>query len=210
MSLVSKMRNYDQSSYEPVSAGIHPAICYGVVDLGDQYSEKYGNYSPWLLLLFEVIDETINIGGVEKPKTATYRVFNSNLNSKKGKTQYCKMLESWRGRALSEDFNNSKLIGAPCYLTFTESESSNGDARTYITNINPLPKGFEKPELSGHNKKVFFDADESPLSDIDNLPQKWMADLVKKSRNYAERTEASIQPPETEELPLDDESELPF
>ena len=209
MSLVSKMRSYDQSSYEPVSAGLHPAVCFAVIDLGEQFSERYGNYSPQLMILFEVTDETITVNGEEQPKTASFKVFNSNLNSRKGKTTFCKTLESWRGRPLSEDFNNGKLIGAPCYLTFTEYEKNDGSINTKITGINPLPKGFAKPELSGHNKKLFFDVDESPLSDLNSLP-KWIADIVMKSKNYVDRTSATLEPPEMTELPEDESEELPF
>ena len=180
-----------------------------MVDLGEQYSEKYGNYSPQLLLLFEVTDETITINGEEKPKTASFKVFNSNLNSKKGKTNFCKMLEAWRSRPLAEDFNAGKLVGAPCYLTMTEYEGNDGTLRTRVTGINPLPKGFEKPELSGNNKKLFFDVDESPLTELENMP-KWISDIIMKSKQYAKRTAATTEPPELEEEPLDDESELPF
>lgn len=61
-----------------------------------------------------------------------------------------KVLESWRGKAFTEDeakaFDITKLLGVPCLLNVIHKTSEDG-SKTYanIASASPLPKGIECP-----------------------------------------------------------------
>ena len=46
-----------------VEPGVYMAICVGVIDLGEQYSEKFKNYAPKLRIVWELVGETVEVDG---------------------------------------------------------------------------------------------------------------------------------------------------
>lgn len=64
-----------------MEAGTYPAICYGLVDLGEQYSETYDKWSPKILILFEIPGETLEINGEEVSRTMS-KSYTMSLNEK--------------------------------------------------------------------------------------------------------------------------------
>ena len=57
--------------FDPIAQGVHQAICYGLFDLGTQFSDKFGNWSHKILLCWEIPEERIQI---EKDGKKTTRV----------------------------------------------------------------------------------------------------------------------------------------
>ena len=53
------------NNYEPIPEGTYPGICYSIVDLGDQYSEKYDKVAHKCRITWEVVGETIEVDGKE-------------------------------------------------------------------------------------------------------------------------------------------------
>ena len=55
-----------ESAIAPIDAGTYPAVCYGLIDIGLQWSETYRKSSPKVVILWELPTEKIEIGGEEK------------------------------------------------------------------------------------------------------------------------------------------------
>ena len=103
-------------NFVPVSEGVHTAVCIWVIDLGDQYSEKFDNTSRKVQLTWEIPDETIEIDGEQKPRVIS-KEYTLSLNEKAVLRQH---LEAWRGKKFSEEelkgFDLANIIGASCQL----------------------------------------------------------------------------------------------
>jgi hypothetical protein len=173
--------NNGGTTYEPVSEGAFIAICYSIVDLGDQYSEKFGNTSRKVLLTWELPDETIEIEGEIKPR-AISKEYTLSLNEK---ANLKKDLEAWRGKKFTEEelkgFDLENVLGKACQLQIVHSTKEN---KTYanIAAIMGLPKGV-KPGAP-KNQTVYFDIEaDNALSNVNLLPT-WVQDKIKKSEQY--------------------------
>lgn len=170
---------------EPISAGMHTAVCYGVIDLGVQFSELWQKEQHKILIIWETDEEMTTAEGEKKPKSIS-KEFVLSLHEK---SDLYKTLISWRGKAFTAEemagFDVSKVLGAPCLLNIVSVEKND---RTYanIGSITPLMKGQAVPELV--NKKVFFELTEETLGKIDDLPQ-WIGDKIKRSITYSKLTE---------------------
>ena len=70
-----------ESTFEPISEGLHLAICTGVIDLGQQYSEMYDKFQPKVMVMWEVCDETFEQDGQQIPRSIS-KEFTSSFNEK--------------------------------------------------------------------------------------------------------------------------------
>lgn len=172
------------SGFEPIEAGTHRAICYGLVDLGKQYNELSGKLQHRIQIMFELPDELYTTkDGEEMPRTIS-KQYTASLNNKS--TLY-KDLIAWRGRAFSDDelkaFNLKNIVGAPCMLSVTHTEKGE-NVYANISGIMKMPKGMGA--ITPVNALMIFDVDESPLEMLDELPE-WLANIIRKSEEYNER-----------------------
>lgn len=201
------------SAIAPIEAGTHPAICYGLVDLGMQYSEKYKNSSQKVLLMWELPNEKIEIDGEQKSRVIS-QTYTCSLNEK---AVLRKDLASWRGRDFTDDelaeFDLRSVVGVPCLLSIIHRESG-GSTYANVGGVMKMPKGM--PALVQTMETVIFDLDDSPLEDIEKLPQ-WVRDKIKASQTYKERIAGSGHlpgdpEPGEDEFPtmLEDDPEIPF
>ncbi len=201
------------SAIAPIEAGTHPAICYGLVDLGMQYSEKYKNSSQKVLLMWELPNEKIEIDGEQKSRVIS-QTYTCSLNEK---AVLRKDLASWRGRDFTDDelaeFDLRSVVGVPCLLSIIHRESG-GSTYANVGGVMKMPKGM--PALVQTMETVIFDLDDSPLEDIEKLPQ-WVRDKIKASQTYKERIAGSghlpgYPEPGEDEFPamLEDDPEIPF
>lgn len=170
--------------FEPIEAGTHRAICYGLIDLGRQFNELSGKMQHRIQVMFELPDELYTTkDGEELPRTIS-KQYTASLNNKA--TLY-KDLIAWRGRPFTDAelkaFNLKNIVGAPCMLSITHTERGEN---TYanISGVMKMPKGMGEITLT--NERVIFDIDESPLEMIDSFPG-WIADIIRKSEEYNER-----------------------
>ena len=53
-----KIKEKAKPKIPPVDAGVYVSICVGVIDLGEQYSEKFKNYSNKMQIVWELCGET--------------------------------------------------------------------------------------------------------------------------------------------------------
>lgn len=195
--------------FDPVPAGTYAAVCYEMVDLGEQYSERFNNTSRQVLIGWQIPSETITIDGVEKPRVVS-KQYTLSLNTK---ARLRSDLVSWRGRDFTEQelkgFDLKNIVGKPCMLSIIHKDS-NGKTYANVSGILAMPKGTPKPALSSPDDIIIFDLDADPLEKINDLPQ-WIAERIRRSSTYEERLYAEGASPVefTEELD-EDESELPF
>lgn len=205
MSLIIK----SSGGSKPLEPGTYTAVCYGLIDIGRQYSEQFGSSSPKVVIMWEIPDEKITIDGEEKSRvvSATYTM---SLNEK---ANLRKVLAAWRGKDFTAEelkgFNLSSILGVPCLLNIARREST---GKTFVAGVMQPPKGTKKPKAT--MAPILFDLDNDPLEKIETLPA-WIQDSIKKSETYKDRLagvghgeEGPAVEPVMEELL--DESDLPF
>lgn len=197
------------TGFEPVPAGTYPAVCYQMIDLGEQYSEKFNNSSRQVLIGWQIPSETISIDGVEKPRVVS-KQYTLSLNTK---ARLRSDLVSWRGRDFTDQelkgFDLKNIVGKPCMVSVIHKDS-NGKTYANVSGVLALPKGMPKPAVSSPDDIIVFDLDADPLEKINELPQ-WIADRIRRSSTYEERLYAEgAAPVEFNEEPLDSEEDLPF
>lgn len=133
--------------FDPIPAGVHRAVCTGVVDLGMQpsFNPAYKpNYK--LLLTFELPDELTDDG---EPRL----ISDTQTASMSKKANLRKIVESWYSKSFPDDeaageFDLRNLLGRPAFISVIHK--SKGD-KTYanISSVSALPKSAEKPEPKG-------------------------------------------------------------
>lgn len=188
----------ENSSIPPIEAGAYPAVCIGIIDIGEQYNKAYDNYARKCIFQFEIPSETIVIDGEEKPRIIS-ETYTASLGEK---ATLRKTLESWRGREFTQDelmcFDLENVLGAPCMLNIVHKENSKGSKFAKITAITRLPKGFEVSTET--EKKIYSLNDADALEKLETLPE-WIQNRIKESNNYTALT-ATFTEIEDESLPF--------
>lgn len=177
--------------------GVYMAVCIGVVDLGEQYSEKFKNYSNKVLFIFEFPEERVEVDGEDKPRWMS-REFTISQSKK---SKLFEFVGSWNGvQYTAESFGEVELfdqIGKPCQLQLVTSESGE---YTNIAAVMQLPKGVkvERKETDTYA----FDTEEWDDSVFERLPD-WIRERIMKSTQY----QNSHAPTDAVDFPEEDEQE---
>jgi hypothetical protein len=190
---------------DPVPAGVHPAVCYSVVDLGtqDPGNSKF-RPSRKVMITWELPYETINVEGKDVPRAISCEY---TLSIGKKATLRA-VLESWRGRPFTADeldgFDVSKLVGANCQLNVVHKPGVSDPSKVYarINGVMPLAKGQAK--LAPVNPTVTFDIPEDGEIVIPKAIPEWVTAKIIQSEEYKARsgsshTEATAAEPTSEE-----------
>lgn len=129
--------------FEPVSPGIHPAICYYVVDLGTQET-TFKNHTRIVhqgRIGWEVQDEKTKEG---KPKV----IFQKFAITTSARGNLRKALNAWRGKELTdkemEAFDLQKLIGTQCQILVESSIANDGNTYFNVTKVVNHPEWPKK------------------------------------------------------------------
>jgi hypothetical protein len=172
------------------------AVCVGVVDLGEQYSEKFKSYSNKVKFVWALPGETIEIDGnpEERQLSKEFTISASKKGSLRG------FLESWNGKSYSdEEFMDVDLfdqIGKACQLQVVLNDTGE---YSNVANLMPLPKGMPAPT----SQTAFFTWDMDAWDDaaFEKLPV-WTQEQIKKSTQYqkdhAPKTVVEVKPEATE------------
>lgn len=196
------------SGIAPLAEDTYPAVCYALIDLGDQYSAAYDKYNRKVVIGWELPGETLTIDGEEVPRT----FWNTYTASLSQKAQLRKDLTSWRGKEFTAEelkgFNLRNIVGVPCMIQIVHRKSADG-SKTYanLASVTKLPKGFPAPK--GTLKPLIYDIEESDPSLVEELPE-WMRDKIKASSNFQYHLQELQKKPKMQELEDDDEGTLPF
>lgn len=195
-----------------IPAGNHVARCYEMIQIGT-IVEKTGLYagkeSHKVRLTWETPDEKHDFGNGLRP-FAISKEFTLSMHEK---STLRKILESWRGKAFTEEeakrFDITKLLGKPCMVNVIHKKSGAGKDYADISSISALPKNFTCPDQV--NKSQILSFDEWNETIFESLPG-FIKDKIKSSKEFANlmnpgKTEAAPAPQASDEV---DTSDLPF
>lgn len=162
----------------PVEPGVYMAVCCGVVDLGEQYSEKYKSYSPKVKIVWALPSETIEVDG----KTEERQLSREFTIATKKSCHLRTLIGSWNSKNYSDEewgeFDLFEQVGKACQLNVVLN-----DTKEYanVDSVIPLPKGFPAPT----SKTAFFTWDMDNWDDaaFEKLPA-WTQEQIKKSTQY--------------------------
>lgn len=179
MALLAKKKT--KSSVPPLAADTYPAVCVGVVDLGEQHSEKFKNYQNKVMFLFEIIGETVDVDGEAKPRWLS-KEFTLSLSEK---SNLAKTIEAWTGKEITEDesengYDVTQLVGRSALVVVTVKENDNGTFND-ITVITAPPKRMKIPDAE--SEPLCFIIEEWNTEIFEKLPE-WIQNKIKKSTEY--------------------------
>ena len=186
-----KIKDRSKPKAPPVEPGVYMAVCVGVVDLGEQYSEMFKSYSNKVKFVWALPSETIEIDGKPEERQLS-KEFTISASKKAALRNF---LESWNGNTYSdEEFGEFDLfdqIGKACQLQVVLNETKE---YSNVANLMPLPKGMPVPT----SKTAFFTWDMDAWDDaaLEKLPA-WTQEQIKKStqyqKNHAPDTVVAVQ-----------------
>lgn len=173
---------------DPVSAGVHQAVCYSVIDLGVQPPTN-AQFSPHqkVQIGWEIPGEMIDTDEGPKPRV----VGKEYTLSLRKKANLLAALQSWRGRPFTQaeldGFEVADVIGANCLLNIIHKPSKDG-TKIYanVLGIMPLPKGM--PILKPINPTMKFDI---PKDGAITLPEE-MPEFIKNKIMHSEEWIARV------------------
>lgn len=169
--------------YKPIEEGTYLALCYGLIDMGDVYSEQYDKCSPKFMILWELAGAgTIAIDGREFNRTVS-KTYSKSLGTK---SNLRKDLRAWRGREFTEEelmkFNMANILGAPCQIQII-NQTSNGKTYSNIAAIMNLPKGMPKPEAT--QAIIQWDFEDYKIGDDAwNMIPEWIRNQIENNETY--------------------------
>ena len=195
-----KIKDRARPALPPVPAGQYLAVCVGVYDLGEQYSEKYKNYSPKIMISFDIPTVTIEVDGKQEPRQLSKEFTISGKNNSKLRA----FISSWNGVQYSDEafgeFDPLTQVGKPAMINVLLNETGE---YANIDTIMPLFPGLNAPTTSTPLK--VWDMDQWDDKAFGELPG-WVQDKIKKStqyqKNHAPETVVEVKPPETEVCPI--------
>ena len=211
MGLMAKAKG--ESTFTPVSEGLHPAICSGVVDLGMQPgSDMFPKPKRQVYLRFDCVDEQIEYEKDGKALSGPARCGATYTLSLGEKSKLRPLLESWRGKKFTDaeldGFDVSRLLGAPGQVQILHTHK-NGNTYANVQTIVPFPKGVDKPKAP--DDAVYFSAadPDCPQSTFDRLP-KWLQEKIKSRLADDEDGLRPSASPETSNDSPDFDDDIPF
>lgn len=191
-----KIKDRAKPKIPAVEPGVYMAVCVGVIDLGEQYSEMYKSYSNKVKFVWALPGETIEIDGKTEERQLSREFAVATKKNSKLRT----FLGGWNSKNYSdEEFMELDLfdqIGKPCQLNVVLNDTGE---YANVDSIMPLPKGFTAPET----KTAFFTWDMDAWDDavFEKLPA-WTQEQIKKSTQYQKEhtpdTTIEVKAPETE------------
>lgn len=190
-----KVKDRAKPKLPPVEPGVYMAVCIGVIDLGEQYSEMFKSYSNKVLFVWELPSETVEVDGEQKPRQLSKEFTISSSN----KSNFRKFIESWNSKSYGDDefleFDIFDQVGKPCQLNVVLNETKE---YSNVDNLMPIPRGFPAPQSD--TERIYWDMDAWNDEAFGKLPE-WIQEKIKKSSQYQQNhlpaTTVEVKPPES-------------
>ncbi len=173
-----KVKDRAKPKLPPVEPGVYIGICVGIIDLGEQYSEKFKNYRNEVQIVWELVGETVEVDGEQKPRqlSRTFSVAASKKSSIRG------FISSWNGVQYSDDqFADLDLFdqaGKVCQLSVVLNDTGE---YANVDSVIPLPKGMPAPKTD--TPLILWNMDNWTNDGFEALPE-WVQEKIKKSTQY--------------------------
>ncbi len=170
--------------FPPIEAGTYQGVCYSVIDLGTQHTTYEGTEkeTAQILITWEIPAARIEIEGQDLPRAISKRYTNS-LGKKATLFQH---LESWRGKAFTEDelggFQVDDVLGANCLVTIINDTNREGKLKAKVASVAHLVKGMAK--LKPENLIVSYNMQTDGIDEIPPFVPNWVKDIIKESMEY--------------------------
>lgn len=173
-----KVKERAKPKVPPVAPGVYIAVCVSIIDLGEQYNEKFKNYQNKIKIVWELIGETVEIDGDTKPRQLSKEFTVSSSNKSKLRA----FISSWNGKQYGEEeFGEFELfdqLGKPCQLQVILNETGE---YANVENLMPLPKGIPDPKAT--SEFITWDMEKWDDTVFEKLPE-WTKEQIKKSTQY--------------------------
>lgn len=185
---------------------LHLAICYGIWDIGTQFSERWDKSVHKVVIVWE-IPECRGEFERDGKKVSLPRVISRKYTVSLGKKSDLKRdLESWRGKKFTDEelkgFDIKKLLGVPCQIQIIHDKV---DDKVYA-NISAIIKAPAGTKLIPENPIKFFSFEEG--GKIPEGTPEWIMDLIRQSEEFKNiGTHAEI---DEEHDSSDEEETVPF
>lgn len=140
-------------TFQSAPPGTHIARCIRIIDIGTHHGEYQGkpNVRKQILIFWELPDEAMDDG---KPFIAS-KFYTASLSEK---ATLRADLESWRGKAFTEDelagFDLKAILNQPCMLSIIDKKGGG----TKVGGVMKLPKGTNVALAT--NEVYAFDIDD--------------------------------------------------
>jgi len=178
MSLIAKSDG--NVNIEKLEDGVYTAVSSMIIDLGMQKNSLDNNVRRKFLMVWNIVDEYIEINGEKLPRVIS-KEYTLSLNEK---SNLRKDLQAWRGKPFTDEelqgFDMKNVLNKACQLQIITIEK-NGKNYTNIASIMGLPKGMTVQVLE--NTIEFYIANQETWGSLRTIP-KWMIEKIKKSENY--------------------------
>lgn len=213
MGLMAK-KSGDGTDYEPIPEGTHHAVCYSIIDLGTQHSQKFDNEAYKVCVTWEIPKERIEIDGKDLPR-AISRIYTLSLHEK---SNLFKDLTAWRGKHFTDDeldgFDIFNVLGANCLLQTCHTVK---DSKTYSNIVSVAKLMVGMPKLEPENPTVTYSIMENGIEIPESVPD-WLKLIIRKSSEYQmvfkNKDNPAFQEPAEVEQPDDldpgESDEIPF
>lgn len=181
-----KIKDRAKPKAPPVEPGVYMAVCVGVVDLGEQYSEVYKSYSNKVKFVWALPGELMEVDGKMEERQLSREFSVATKKTSKLRT----FLGSWNSKNYSDDeymeLDLFEQVGKACQLNVVLNDTGE---YANVDSVMPIPKGMPAPT----SKTAFFtwDMDKWDDASFEKLPQ-WTQDQIKKSTQY-QKDHAPVQ-----------------
>lgn len=181
---------------ELIEAGNYVARCYRMVEIGTVDEEFLGVKKQMhkVRIGWELPTElkTFNPEKGEQPCV----IDKEYTLSLADKANLRKDLQSWRGKAFSDDeaeaFDITKLLGVPCMLNIIHVQGKKDPTKTYqaIGSVSPMPKGLICPPQV--NEMFVFDFENFDEMKFNSLPD-FLKEQIAKTPEYREAISQNVE-----------------
>lgn len=158
-----------------VEAGLYPAVCYGLIDIGTQENEYQGkvNYQRKAILKFELLDEF----NEDDKRIVLSQIYNMSLNEM---SKFRKHLKGWRGRDFTDEelsnFEPKKVLGTNVILNITINDKGRAiidSMARYKDEAQESQRHQEYFTLDGFNDTLLPDFISEGIANIIHRSKEW-------------------------------------
>lgn len=185
-----KFKDTGGIDFEPAPAGLFPARCIRIIDLGTAVDELYQKEKHDVFFQWELPSEMKSYKDKEgKEVTEPFTVSKFYTMSLAESAHLRTDLESWRSKPFTEDelqgFDPKNILGAACMLNIIHKPKKRGSGvNAIVTAVTPLPKGIEVPPVT-HDKVIFsLDAEDYDPQVFEKLPD-GLKKRIQQSKEWA-------------------------
>ena len=201
-----------------VPAGMHLARCYRIIDLGTQKTSYNGmeKMSPKVLFQFELHSENDDGEPLLTPDGKPLSISKQYTLSLNENAALRHDLQSWRGRAFTEDelksFDLQNVLGQWCMVSVVHNQVQD-KSYANVDNVNPVPASIKKAGLpEGVNETLLFSIRSADMAVFATFTEN-IQNKIKASPEWEQWKDAPAptkQESSKNDDPADFEDDIPF